>query len=215
MKDSMILFWGGPFSNFHKCKFKASNHEWSSSEQYFMYLKAMYFEDKDAATIILNDSDPLACKRAGRKVKEYIEADWIQVREGFMYIACYNKFDQNESLKKILIETGDKTLAEASPYDRIWGIGLNEDNPDAYSETKWKGQNLLGKILMRVRSDIIHKDLFFCSPAHVIPALNVKNEVRFPVHNVKCEGPKCPICEAGHKSITYEEHLKNNENNQK
>lgn len=53
-----------------------------------------------------------------------------------------------------LLETGDAVLVEASPLDKIWGIGLARDNADASNPKKWKGLNLLGKALMAVREDL-------------------------------------------------------------
>lgn len=50
--------------------------------------------------------------------------------------------------------TGDKILAEASPYDTIWGIGLEASHPDVTCPEKWKGKNLLGKNLMQVRTEL-------------------------------------------------------------
>ena len=74
-----------------------------------------------------------------------------------MYDALYYKFSQNDDILQKLLSTGNSTLAEASPRDRIWGIGLNIT--DAYSGKKWKGQNLLGKALMNVRDNILQKNV--------------------------------------------------------
>ena len=74
-----------------------------------------------------------------------------------MFDACYSKFSQNSSLRKNLIETENKILVEASPYDKIWGIGLDENNPKILEPNNWDGLNLLGKVLMRVR-DILKSE---------------------------------------------------------
>lgn len=64
---------------------------------------------------------------------------------------CIFKFSQNEELKNHLFSTFPKTLVEASPMDRIWGIGLSKDDRRALNKETWKGQNLLGYILTRLR----------------------------------------------------------------
>jgi ribA/ribD-fused uncharacterized protein len=69
------------------------------------------------------------------------------------------KFAQHPEIAKELIATGDRIIVEASPSDTIWGIGLHYDNKDVEDETKWKGLNLLGKALMRVRTDIQNLEL--------------------------------------------------------
>lgn len=61
------------------------------------------------------------------------------------------KFSQNKELKEILLNTENKVLVEASPQDRIWGIGLEQNNFDAVNPAKWRGLNLLGFALMEVR----------------------------------------------------------------
>jgi ribA/ribD-fused uncharacterized protein len=43
-------------------------------------------------------------------------------------------------------------LVEASPLDRIWGIGLSASDPRAADPEQWLGLNLLGQALMEARS---------------------------------------------------------------
>ena len=74
-----------------------------------------------------------------------------------MYHANLAKFSQNEHARQALLCTGDKILAEASPYDTIWGIGMEASDPNSTSPAKWKGKNLLGKALMRVRDALKSK----------------------------------------------------------
>jgi ribA/ribD-fused uncharacterized protein len=66
------------------------------------------------------------------------------------------KFQQNLTLREFLLDTGDRILVEASPVDKIWGIGLAADHPDALFPEKWPGLNLLGIALMEVRSKIMN-----------------------------------------------------------
>ena len=71
-----------------------------------------------------------------------------------MYDANLYKYLQNEYLKKLLFQTENKILVEASPYDKIWGVGLGPTDKKIIDKNKWKGLNKLGKILMKVRENI-------------------------------------------------------------
>jgi ribA/ribD-fused uncharacterized protein len=71
-----------------------------------------------------------------------------------MVEGLFEKFNQNPLLKEALLNTCDTIIVEASPVDRIWGIGLTEDDPRALDQSTWRGQNLLGITLMRVRDAI-------------------------------------------------------------
>ena len=64
----------------------------------------------------------------------------------------FHKFKGNGDLRDFLLDTGDKILVEASPYDTIWGVDMKEDNPDCLIPRNWKGENLLGFCLMEVRN---------------------------------------------------------------
>jgi ribA/ribD-fused uncharacterized protein len=70
------------------------------------------------------------------------------------------KYSQNEDLKKIITsdEFKGKGFVEASKWDNIWGIKLTEDMPEADDESKWKGQNLLGKALDEVRTWLLEQE---------------------------------------------------------
>jgi hypothetical protein len=119
-----------------------------------MYCKAGFFNDAVTAEKILAETEPIHCKILGRQIKNYDDS-WNNVRESFMFDACYNKFLQNPNLKKQLLDTQNRLLVEASPFDNIWGIGLAEDNIDAENIAKWRGRNLLGKVLMDVRGKLV------------------------------------------------------------
>ena len=62
------------------------------------------------------------------------------------------EFGRNESLKVVLLGTGDRILVEASPYAKIWGIGLAASDPKCEDPAQWRGLNLLGFALMEVRA---------------------------------------------------------------
>lgn len=160
--DKHIIFWSSIFSNFYsehgnKPLFSNSNGDWNTSEQYFMWLKADFFEDKDMADTIYQCDDPAVAKAYGRMVKPYDDKRWNSVRETKMYEAVYDKFTKNTFCRNLILEKefDGKTFVEGSPEDNIWGIGIIWNDPEADDETKWRGTNRLGVVLDRVREKIV------------------------------------------------------------
>ena len=143
----------GCFSNFYPCEFDYAGRHYQSSEQYIMAQKALAFWDNDAFFEILK-SEPKTAKAIGKKVKKYSDKVWSAIRPQVVRRGIRAKFQQNDDLRKCLLDTGDKILVEAAPHDSIWGIGMDATDPDITVPSKWKGQNLLGKTLMRVRADL-------------------------------------------------------------
>jgi ribA/ribD-fused uncharacterized protein len=143
------------FSQFSRCRFTIDSIEYNCAEQWMMASKARTFTGNDNILAeILQNNDPAKIKGLGRKVQNYDEQIWSRVRYEVVVKGNYAKFSQNDNLKKILLDTKDAILVEASPYDRIWGVGLGIDNPDVNNPAKWIGQNLLGKALMEVREQL-------------------------------------------------------------
>lgn len=157
-----LFFWGHTehgsnvtracLSNFYPCKFEFNGKTFNFSEQCFMYQKAILFNDFEIAKQVLNETDVRKIKVLGRKVKNFNNELWDKHKEDFMFNACYAKFSQNDKLKDFLLSTGNHEIVEASPVDNIWGIGFSSDNA-MENVDKW-GQNLLGKVLMKVREDL-------------------------------------------------------------
>jgi len=81
-----------------------------------------------------------------------------------MYAAVKAKFESDRVLTKQLMETDTKTLVEASPVDIIWGVGIHEKDDAILDESNWKGQNLLGKVLMKVRTELQAKNHYMVNP---------------------------------------------------
>lgn len=155
IENGYVLFWGGCFSNFYPCKIIFEGKEFKSSEQVFMYQKAKFFCDDDTADEILKAKTPKEAKALGRKVKNFDNKEWEHGREHAMRMALIAKFTQNEDLKEELISDkyDDLEFVEASPYDRIWGIGYDAEHAFDVIEDSW-GMNLLGKLLNQVRDYI-------------------------------------------------------------
>lgn len=143
------FFWGGPFSNWCPATFVYKGHKFNNSEQAFMWEKAMCFNDVDTAAEILLSNHPSVAKKLGRTVKNYDDTKWAEVRYQIMIDVNIAKFSQNEELKKELFSHSD--FVEASPEDKIWGIGMREGEPGIEDPANWKGTNLLGKALDEVK----------------------------------------------------------------
>ena len=164
MKEQFTFFWNGPFSQWYPSHFEIDGRMFINAEQFMMYSKAMMFKDEEAASKIMKSTNPKEQKALGRKVKNFnietwsaasgprIPRAWSIVRKG-----SWNKFSQNPNLLKVLADTAGTTLVEASPYDKIWGIGLGEWDDRKFLRENWQGTNWLGEILTNVRFDLCGK----------------------------------------------------------
>jgi ribA/ribD-fused uncharacterized protein len=154
--DSHVYFWNGIYSNWHVCQVKdlLTDIIFENTEQAFMWYKADVFNDIETKKLVENTIDPRKVKKLGRLIKTYDDNVWSSVRYRKMLYVNLLKFLQNKELKFQLINTGDKIIVEASPLDCVWGVGLSEEDPLILDEKNWKGKNLLGKVLMEVRSII-------------------------------------------------------------
>ena len=132
---------------------------YNTAEQYMMASKARTFFDGDSIGKILASDNPKEQKALGRKVKDFDPDEWNRVAKKFVFIGNYAKFTQDEDLKKILLATMGTTLVEASPFDKIWGIGMKEDDPLALDRKTWNGTNWLGEVLTQVRDHIYHEGI--------------------------------------------------------
>lgn len=154
--DKFVFFWGNNdiYSNFFYAPFRHQGLAFKWSEQAIMYRKAKFFGADAIANQILKAQTPKQCKDLGRSRQiPFNETAWVAVRELIYKEVLLDKFS-NPQLKRKLLETDEKILVEASPFDKIWGIGLAEDHPNAEIPSKWKGLNLLGKVLMEVRKEL-------------------------------------------------------------
>jgi ribA/ribD-fused uncharacterized protein len=134
--DKGIYFWSGIYSQWSTSIFKIDEQNYSSAEQYMMYKKAMLFEDEEVANAIMRTNNPREQKALGRKVRDFDGDVWNRVCRDYVYEANYAKFTQDETLLKQLMETGDKEIVEASPKDKIWGIGLHYDDERIHDKSR-------------------------------------------------------------------------------
>ena len=100
-----------------------------------------------------------SAKSFGKKVEKFEDATWDAKKDEVMKQILRAKFSQNLAIRKLLLDTGDKILAEANPRDSYWGIGTSSTTTIAKNPEKWKGQNKLGKFLMELRSELRAEDV--------------------------------------------------------
>ena len=153
--NKYVFFWNGFLSQWHLCQFNdESGQEFSCAEQYMMFEKAALFHDTETAKKILNTESPREQKALGRKVENFNPELWETRKKIIVYRGNLFKFVQNERLLSRLTDTGNRTIVEASPYDKIWGIGMHEDDNGIENPKNWKGENLLGEILTTLRDNL-------------------------------------------------------------
>lgn len=123
-------------------------------EQYMMVKKALLFGDKDMAQRLLSEPEPKEQQLLGRQIKGFDADIWDKHKVGIVWYGNYLKFTQHKDLQDRLLATGDRVLAEASPYDQVWGVGLGANDDAILDPGNWTGQNLLGEVLMSVRGAV-------------------------------------------------------------
>ena len=153
-RGGFVFFWNDWPSQWHPAPFTLDGATYTCCEQYMMAEKARLFGDARTRRKILATDSPREHKALGRQVQGFDEARWTAACREIVYRANLAKFTQNEDLRALLLATGSKTLVEASPTDRIWGIGLAAEDPRATDRSAWRGKNWLGEALMRVRAEI-------------------------------------------------------------
>jgi hypothetical protein len=156
------FFWSGPFSNWYPSYFKMHDNViadkdygplmFNCGEQYMVFKKAGLFEDVEIADKIMQSSDPKEIKDFGRLVKNFDVGVWEANAKRLIYPGLYEKFNQDPKLLKQLLDTGDKILVKASPYDTIWGIGLDEATALITPEEQWRGRNWLGELITEIKN---------------------------------------------------------------
>lgn len=166
-KTSPISQWYGCFtdqsSNFTKGMFPTSPNEeiffyddyvFNCAEQWMMACKAAIFGDKLIFNQILKTTHPRKMQELGRQVKNYNQETWDKMKYKVVLEGNLQKFKQNKHLGDFLRQFPVDTIFVESTLDCVWGTGLSIDSPDASDESKWLGQNLLGKVISEVRKEI-------------------------------------------------------------
>lgn len=155
--SNFFYFLKNYMSNFQRCRFVENGLVFTNTEQYFMYHKAIFFKDNDTAIKILATTNPFDAKAYGREVKNYIDYEWDKVRYKVMYDANWLKYTQNKDLADKLLATGNTVLVECNPTDKIWAIAMSIEEARNSTPNQWRGQNLLGLVLMEVRTNLTNR----------------------------------------------------------
>ncbi|MCF3962320.1 NADAR family protein [Streptomyces fuscigenes] len=139
-------------SQWWPARFSVGGVAYASAEHWMMAGKARLFGDADAERAVLAAGHPSVAKKAGRLVRGFDEEVWRRERFALVTDGSVHKFGQDPALRAFLLATGDRVLVEASPLDRVWGIGLAADDERASDPARWRGENLLGFALMEART---------------------------------------------------------------
>lgn len=160
-----LFFWGHTakdgeitetcLSQWWMCRFVIDDIAYSCAEQYMMAEKARMFHDDAMLEMIMHAAHPKEMKGYGRAVQNFDADRWNFAAYSIVKKGNMAKFSQNPELWNFLKQTKGRILVEASPRDRIWGIGMGKSNPDAQNPSKWRGKNLLGFALTEVRDTLL------------------------------------------------------------
>ncbi|MFF2330518.1 MULTISPECIES: NADAR family protein [unclassified Streptomyces] len=164
-KVKYLYFWGhrprpdggigaSCLSQWWPAPFTVDGVAYASAEHWMMARKARLFGDAEAEAGAVSAKSPAQAKKVGRLVRGFDEAVWERERYALVVAGSIHKFDHHPRLREFLLNTGDRVLVEASPMDRIWGIGLAADDPRAKDPASWRGLNLLGFALMDARAEL-------------------------------------------------------------
>lgn len=157
-----VFFWGHTekagyigktcLSQWYPCEFEVEGTRYCTTEQYMMAQKAVLFGDQELYEKIMHAGHPREYKALGRQIRNFKQNVWEQHKYEIVLKGNVAKFSQNAELKEFLLGTGERVLVEASPYDRIWGVGIKAEDMAIQNPNNWQGQNLLGFALMEARS---------------------------------------------------------------
>jgi len=163
-----VFFWGHKsidrnvigkncLSQWFERDFEYGNNIFPTAEHWMMSEKAKLFGDIEIFEKILRCNSPKEAKSLGRQVKKFDYEEWTKHKMRIVKNGNYLKFKQHNDLLNYLVSTKNKILVEASPYDKIWGIGMKSGDRGVENPKNWKGLNLLGYALMEVRDKLKNK----------------------------------------------------------
>ena len=147
-----FFFWKGWPNQWTMRDFVLDGVQYNCCEQYMMSRKAIFSGDTKINEQIMAETRPWMHKKLGRQVSNFDQAQWDIVKLHVVASGNMARFSQHPQDKEKLLATEEKMIVEASPFDKVWGIGMGVNHPDILIPEKWQGENLLGKALMNVRT---------------------------------------------------------------
>jgi ribA/ribD-fused uncharacterized protein len=158
-----VLFETGwsPLSTSHPSRFVLYDVSYRSALQMYEAMKAKEFGDLAAYKMIMNSRDAKTQANLGGAIRNYDPALWDQKADATMERALRLKFEQNDDAKAFLLKTGNATIVFTTDKQTYWGNGLKATDEGTADPAKWKGNNKLGKILMKIRADMCNSDCVY------------------------------------------------------
>lgn len=161
-----LYFWGhrpqrdgsigkGCLSQWWPAPFTAEGVEYATAEHWMMARKARLFGDVEAERRVIAATSPRQAKSAGRAVRGFDQQVWERERFAIVVEGSVRKFGHQGELREYLLGTSSRVLVEASPLDKVWGVGLAADDPRLRDPAQWRGLNLLGFALMEARTRLL------------------------------------------------------------
>lgn len=154
-RSPLSRWWGGFTGQYSSFTPEGGYYVYNCTEQWMMVAKAAMMSDEEIMSKIMATNNPSNQRTLGRRIKNFNAALWDKHKEKAVYLGNLFKFKQNPELKEFLLSFPRHTIfAEAAPWDSVWGIGLSPTDSDSLDQSKWKGQNLLGKAIQRVHREL-------------------------------------------------------------
>lgn len=152
VQDGFCLFWKSWLSNWKSSPMTIDSVQYTCVAQYMMSMKARLFGDQETLHKIMATTDPKEQKKLGRSVANFNDGQWYEVAFDVVVRGTVEKYRQNPQLLILLQQCGDVEFVEASPMDKVWGIGVDAHHSNALRKTKWHGKNLLGQAINKAKN---------------------------------------------------------------
>ncbi len=143
-------------SNFHESEFKWKNNFVNTVEKAYAHETAIANNRIDLANDIMRAGSGKEVKKISKTI--YKKKEWEQDKVKVMKAIIKEKVIQVKGVRECLLATGNKVIAEAVPGDGFWSCGLSKTNATKTDPQHWPGKNVLGKLYMELRDEIIEEE---------------------------------------------------------